>query len=93
VTAPYAVHLGTGNGPRCGHPHAVCLDGVEAAVTCLDCLSLIAGTYHAGSRWHWADVKPCGTTAAYRRHLRHGERACESCLQAERRDWQDRSAS
>lgn len=29
------------------------------------------------------DIKPCGTTAAYRRHLRKGEPACEQCRQAE----------
>lgn len=27
-------------------------------------------------------LKPCGTLAAYRRHLRHGEAACEECLAA-----------
>lgn len=36
-------------------------------------------------------AKPHGTLAAYRRHLRHGETACESCLQAVRRDWEDRA--
>jgi hypothetical protein len=45
---------------------------------------------HAGQRWNDLDVKPCGTPAAYRRHLRHGERPCESCRQAERRRQQDR---
>lgn len=38
----------------------------------------------------WADVKPCGTFAAYRRHLRHGEQPCESCRQASVRVSQDR---
>ena len=32
----------------------------------------------------WWNVSPHGTRAAYRRHLRHGERACEACLDAER---------
>jgi hypothetical protein len=33
----------------------------------------------------WATVKPCGTEAAYRRHLRHGEVPCEPCrLEANR---------
>jgi WhiB family redox-sensing transcriptional regulator len=40
-----------------------------------------------------ADAKPHGTLAAYRRHLRHGETACESCLQALRRDWEDRASA
>jgi hypothetical protein len=30
-------------------------------------------------------LSPHGTSAAYKRHRRHGEKACESCLQAERR--------
>lgn len=28
------------------------------------------------------DLKPCGTMAAFHRHLRHGEEACRSCRQA-----------
>jgi hypothetical protein len=31
-----------------------------------------------------APVQPCGTVAAYRRHLRHREEPCEPCKQAER---------
>jgi hypothetical protein len=42
-----------------------------------------------GKTWRWADVKPCGTASAYRRHLRHGEKACFSCRQAEARRRQD----
>jgi hypothetical protein len=38
----------------------------------------------------WADPQPCGTPAAYRRHLRHGERPCLSCRQAESRRQQAR---
>ena len=38
----------------------------------------------------WSDVQPCGTPAAYRRHLRYGEKPCESCKQAEAR--RDRTA-
>lgn len=41
-------------------------------------------------RGDWAALKPCGTTAAYRRHLRHGERPCEHCRQAEARLHQER---
>jgi len=33
----------------------------------------------------WSDVKPCGTLAAKRRHLRRGEPVDLSCRQAERR--------
>lgn len=40
--------------------------------------------------WTWADVRPCGTLAAYRRHQRHGEPPCESCKQARARYRQDR---
>jgi hypothetical protein len=29
----------------------------------------------------WADVKPCGTGAAYRRHYRRGEKPCLACRQ------------
>jgi hypothetical protein len=28
-------------------------------------------------------LKPCGTPAAYRRHLRHGEKPCDECREAE----------
>ena len=28
--------------------------------------------------------QPCGTPAAYKRHLRHGETPCDDCRQAER---------
>lgn len=29
-------------------------------------------------------LKPCGSWAAYVRHIRHGEKACEACLEANR---------
>lgn len=35
-------------------------------------------------------LKPCGTDAAYKRHLKNGEVACEPCLTAHRikmREW------
>lgn len=35
--------------------------------------------------WPEWKLAPCGTDAAYRRHLRRGEPACEACLQAARR--------
>lgn len=28
------------------------------------------------------ELKPCGTVAAYMRHIRHGELACNPCLEA-----------
>lgn len=37
--------------------------------------------------------KPCGTPAAYRRHKRRGEEACQPCLEAERRRWDDHAAT
>jgi hypothetical protein len=27
-------------------------------------------------------LRPCGTTAAHKRHLRHGEEPCEACRKA-----------
>jgi hypothetical protein len=29
------------------------------------------------------DLKPCGTYAAYLRHRRHGEKACDACQEAQ----------
>jgi hypothetical protein len=37
----------------------------------------------------WADPQPCGTSSAYRRHYRHGEKPCTSCRQAESRRQED----
>lgn len=38
-----------------------------------------------GERTHvWVDHEPCGTRAAYVRHLRNGEPACTECLEANR---------
>lgn len=37
--------------------------------------------------WWWLvarELKPCGTTAAYRRHLRKGQRPCKACMAAAR---------
>lgn len=31
------------------------------------------------SRWSEANLRPCGTVAAYQRHLRRGETPCEAC--------------
>lgn len=30
----------------------------------------------------WRNLRPCGTEAAYRRHLRHHELPCQACLLA-----------
>lgn len=38
------------------------------------------------------DHKPCGTLAAYRRHLRAGEKPCAACAAANRRNTQERAA-
>lgn len=38
-------------------------------------------------------TQPCGTLAAYRRHYRHGETPCESCMQARDRYKEDRAAA
>lgn len=35
-------------------------------------------------------LKPCGTSAAYRRHLRNGEEACAECKTAVAREKQER---
>lgn len=46
-----------------------------------------------GLHWRWADVKPCGTVPAYRRHYRHGEKPCFACRQAFSRMRQDQRAA
>lgn len=38
------------------------------------------------------ELKPCGTLAAYRRHRRHGEQACDACLTAVAADKAERKA-
>ena len=35
---------------------------------------------------------PCGTVAAYRRHLRHGEKPCRECSEANNREGRERRA-
>ena len=85
---PFAVHLDHDGRPRCGQPHAWYVAADNAAVTCLACLAIAAGTYRLGYRY--ADTKPHGTLAAYRRHYRHGEKPCESCRQAHSREAEDR---
>jgi len=38
-----------------------------------------------GWRWSRHLIKPCGTAAAARRHLRHNEPVCAQCKDAEQR--------
>lgn len=33
-------------------------------------------------KWSPDIVRPCGTDAAYRRHIRHGEKPCPQCVTA-----------
>ena len=91
-----AVHLvcgGAGISPRCGNPRWSQATSAEGDVTCRTCLNLLDGTHHVGVRPY--DVEPCGTPAAYRRHLRHEGKPvrCLPCLRAEaRRNEDDRKA-
>jgi hypothetical protein len=39
------------------------------------------------------ELEPCGTLAAYRRHLCRGDPVDRDCQQAAARDWQDRVAA
>ena len=41
--------------------------------------------------WKYADLKPCGTTAAYDRHIRHGEPACGPCREANAARWREQN--
>jgi hypothetical protein len=38
-------------------------------------------------------LQPCGTTAAYQRHMRHDEDPCEACREANRRSLRERRAA
>jgi hypothetical protein len=81
-----AVHFdrdGNGLSPRCGNRDWSQMTSDEAGVDCLTCLNLMAGVHGTGNRK--ADPEPCGTPAAYRRHLRHDGKPvrCERCLKAE----------
>lgn len=39
------------------------------------------------------ELKPCGTPAAYRRHLRKGQEACEACKRAARDEKRNQRAA
>jgi hypothetical protein len=92
------VHLDQDGRARCGHPQAREVTADRGQVTCGTCAALLDGTQvlqvNRPSGYQWADVKPCGTAAAYRRHLRRNGKPvrCETCLQAERRKYQDSQA-
>lgn len=43
--------------------------------------------------WVRRSVTSCGTAAAYRRHLRSGEKPCNACVDAERRRRQEYEAA
>lgn len=81
------VHFGSDGQSRCSRGRQLTTD--RDAVTCQTCLNLLDGIHGVGNRRY--DPEPCGTPAAYRRHLRHQGKPvrCESCLQAERRRFAD----
>jgi hypothetical protein len=80
-----AVHFDRDGRARCGTRGWLQLTTAEDDVECRTCLNLIAGVHGVGNRK--ADPEPCGTPAAYRRHLRNEGKPvrCLSCLQAEAR--------
>ena len=41
--------------------------------------------------WMYAEKQPCGTTAAYDRHIKHNEPACRACRQANARRWREQN--
>lgn len=90
-----AVHFDRDGTARCGNPRAKHLTAVGEDVTCRSCAGILAGTFGGpggtGGR-PWYDVKPCGTPAAYRRHLRREGKPvrCLTCLRAEARRNEDR---
>lgn len=90
-TREIRVHSDRDGRARCGEPRAREVTADREQVTCLACGSLADGTHPLQvirpSGYQWADVKPCGTTAAYQRHRRREgiPVRCGTCLQAERR--------
>lgn len=99
-TREIRVHSDRDGRARCGEPRAREVTADREQVTCLACDSILSGTHGTqvsrpvSHQWSDLDVKPCGTTAAYRRHLRRQGKPvrCEPCLQAERRKYQDDKA-
>ncbi len=86
------VHADKDGRPRCGRGEQYPVTSDETAVTCGMCLNLLAGVHGVGNRR--ADVRPCGTSAAYQRHRRREgiPVLCRTCLQGERRRGTDRYA-
>jgi hypothetical protein len=79
-TQPLRKHLDKDGMPACrrlGPRRAPLLVSDPEAVTCQRCLGSPSG-------WQWSYVEPCGTLAAYRRHLRHDEKPCGACARANR---------
>jgi hypothetical protein len=99
-TREIRVHSDRDGQPRCGQPRAREVTADRQQVTCATCVNLLNGTHGtqvnrpSSNQWSDLDLKPCGTTAAYRRHLRRQGKPvrCESCLQGERRRVADRNA-
>lgn len=76
------------------HPH----DGTTTCYKhhgcrCADCVDAMQSRWrdtYAAKAGPAPTLKPCGTTAAARRHYRRGEPACRACQQAVARAWADR---
>ena len=83
------VHFDNGGKSRCGMGSQLTAD--RGDVTCRACGGILSGTWGTQvsrpAAWLYADRKPHGTRAAYRRHLRREGKPvrCERCLAAERR--------
>jgi hypothetical protein len=85
------IHFSQDGRPRCGLLWARALTADREQVTCGICANLLNGTHgtqvNRPSGYQWLDVRPCGTPAAYRRHLRREGKPvkCRRCLDAEAR--------
>lgn len=90
MSGPLKVHLGRDGKSRCGYGQLTSTD--RAAVTCQRCLAIEAGTYGQQAApvglhtLEWWQLQPCGTAAAYKRHLRKDGKPvrCPRCLEGER---------
>jgi hypothetical protein len=99
VNREIKVHFSQDGRPRCGLHWARELSADREQVTCGICANLLNGTHgtqvNRPSGYLWLDVRPCGTRAAYRRHLRRTGKpvTCEKCLAAEARKGDDAQAA